>query len=81
VPGESDAPGVVAGRQVWSERNRRGIGLLCAGPVAAVIQDVAAEALAIHEVLAVADHCVGPVWVAGGLLERCNLAAASRRGQ
>ena len=43
-----NAPGVVGRRQIWRERNGILICLLRRGPIAATIEKVAAESVAIH---------------------------------
>src|SRR5580658_951784 len=73
VTRKREAPGVVAGRQIGRKPDRIGISLLRTGPVAAVIEDVAAEAIAVQIVAAGPERGVGLVLAPRLFLEKCRL--------
>ncbi len=61
MTGEGGPPGVIGGGQVGGDGDRLGIGLPGAVPVAAMIEDVAAEAIAVDVAAGCLQHRVGLV--------------------
>lgn len=81
----SDAPRVVPRRQIWRERDRLGVGLLRACPVAPPVQNVCPESIAIHEP-AFADEVerlIGLGMTSGAFEGGCGVAGQirNRRGK